>query len=252
MTIRFCKASLLMPIIIKGRGKMSKAKQIKTSLFDCIVQENKRDASTDMILLHGFGADATDLHGLYPFLSSLPIRNFYFPNGVMPANSVPYGRAWFPIDIAALEAAMMRGTHRDMGGPLPKAVKNLTASLEESLIDELKIEPENCIIGGFSQGSMMAVNLVLNSNHHYKALIQMSGTFLDRELWTQKIKELKKTPIFLSHGKNDALLNPLDADDLGRCFHEAGHPIDYLSFDGGHEIPMEVINDLKSFVMKQK
>lgn len=229
---------------------MAKPIRSKTKVFEYILQENKPGAKYDFILMHGFGADCGDLFGLYPYLQNLPIKRFIFPEGVIAANGVPTGRAWFPIDIQALERAMMTGSHRSMSGPIPPAVTKLSQSIESSLIDELGIVPENTIIGGFSQGSMMSVNMFLNSTHNYKALVQLSGTFLDRENWEQKIKQKNKCPIFVSHGVNDALLNPKDADDLAKCFHEAGYPLSYEIFQGGHEIPIEVLNQLNSFITK--
>lgn len=229
---------------------MSKPIRSKTEVFEYILQENNPNATTDFVLLHGFGADCGDLFGLYPYLKNLNVRRFIFPDGIIPANSVPSGRAWFPIDIEALEKAMMTGSHRDMGGAIPPAVNKLSKSIEDSLINELGIDPNNCIIGGFSQGSMMAMNMALNTKSNYKAVVQLSGTFLDRTNWSNLIQNRPKFPVFMSHGENDALLNPKDADELGHLLYKNEYPIEFIPFKGGHEIPLEVLEKLNGFLQK--
>ncbi|MEC9283348.1 MAG: hypothetical protein VX642_11590 [Bdellovibrionota bacterium] len=205
----------------------------------------------DVVLFHGFGADMSDLFPLTNYLHSSKTKNFYFPNGVIKAPGMPMGRAWFPIDVEALEKAMMTGSHRNFDRPIPQEIHGLCSKIEESLINELNLDPSKTIIGGFSQGAMISMNLILNSPYKFKALIQMSGTFLERNYWLKKMQQKEKMNIFLSHGFQDALLNPKDAEDLAASLTENGHNVYSKFFQGGHEIPLDVLKELKSFIEKQ-
>jgi phospholipase/carboxylesterase len=227
---------------------MSKASRGRTKLFEYIVQENQSNAAYDMLLFHGFGADSSDLHGLYPYLKDLPVKRFIFPNGVMPANGVPYGRAWFPIDIAALEQAMMTGSYRDLTGDVPETVHKLSTEIEEALINELHIDPAKTIIGGFSQGAMLSMNLCMRSQHQYKAAVHLSGTFLDKNNWKSIMQNRPKFPVYISHGETDALLNPKDAAHFAQALKESGFKVEFQQFAGGHEIPLPVIEGMKQFI----
>ena len=227
---------------------MSQYGPFQSSSFQYLQKSINPSATYSFVLFHGFGADMGDLFPLSDYLNSGNIKDYYFPNGVIPATDMPMGRAWFPIDVRALEEAMMKGSYRDFNKELPKEVNSLCEAVENSLVKDLKLQPENTIIGGFSQGSMLAMNLFLNSNNDYKAMVQLSGSFLDRKKWTEKLKQKKSTPIYISHGETDALLNPQDAKDLADVVKNAGHNLKTNYFQGGHEIPMPVLNDLKAFL----
>lgn len=223
----------------------------QTKNFQYLSIHSDKSNAFDVVLFHGFGADMSDLFPLTNYLQSAKTRNFYFPNGVIAAPGMPMGRAWFPIDVKALEQAMMTGTHRDFDRPIPNEIHNLCSKIEDSLVNELKLDPSKTIIGGFSQGAMISMNLVLNSPYKYKALIQMSGTFLHRDYWIEKMQQREKMNIFLSHGYQDALLNPKDAEDLAASLTENAHNVQSIFFQGGHEIPLEVLKELKSFIEKK-
>jgi phospholipase/carboxylesterase len=66
-----------------------------------------------VMLLHGYGASMDDLFPLFEYLAK--DWNWFFPNAPLevPIGPMMSGRAWFPIDMEALNAAMMSGQHRD-------------------------------------------------------------------------------------------------------------------------------------------
>ncbi|MFK8139477.1 MAG: alpha/beta hydrolase [Bdellovibrionales bacterium] len=203
----------------------------------------------DLVLFHGFGADSDDLLGLLNYMDLSKVRNAYFPNGIMEANGVPSGRAWFPIDIEALESAMMTGSHRDLTGDIPEPLFKLCEEMENQLLEELNLNPTETIIGGFSQGAMVSTHIALYSQHNWRALVLLSGTYLGKNQWSSQMEIQKnKFPIFQSHGVNDALLSPKDALSLGKAFKSSGFNVDFIEFGGGHEIPLNVLKELGSFI----
>ena len=73
-----------------------------------------------VVLMHGFGAPGDDLVGLAAGLDVPAGTRFVFPEAplAMPA---AYGnaRAWWMIDMVALQRAMMRGEMRDLTHEVP-------------------------------------------------------------------------------------------------------------------------------------
>ena len=73
-----------------------------------------------VVVFHGYGADAFDLLSFQRLLGAPPGTTWLFPQGPLKVSDGGIaGRAWFPIDVEALDAAMREGTHRDMSKITP-------------------------------------------------------------------------------------------------------------------------------------
>jgi phospholipase/carboxylesterase len=60
----------------------------------------------------------------------------------------------------------------------------------------------------------------------------------------------KEMPVFMSHGRADDIL-PYDlAERLHADLVAAGIDVTFVSFDGGHEIPEEVVTALGAFLAR--
>ncbi len=208
--------------------------------------EKQEGESKTVILFHGYGANAYDLFSLHRILSSSKVGNWYFPEGGLSIPGMPMGRAWFPLDVAALEKAMMEGSYREYSGPVPKKLVSVRESFLRSL-QEMKISPQDCIIGGFSQGAMLATDIALNSIEDFAGLVILSGAFLGKEQWPE-LAEKKKINFFQSHGERDPVLSHQDAEFFYKTLIECGCRGEFESFVGEHEIPEKVIHKLKHFI----
>lgn len=217
--------------------------------IDYIELNLNKESGYDLVLLHGFGADMQDLAGLLHYMESANIKRAIFPNGIQPANGVPYGRAWFPIDVAALEQAMMTASFRDMSQNYPNGMDECTDKISDFLTDIIP-DFSNAIIGGFSQGAMLSTNIMLQGKLKFKGLIILSGTLLCLDNWRNLAAQKENFPFFQSHGVNDALLNPKDADRLFKLLSLAENQGEFHSFQGGHEIPLEIIEKMVHFINK--
>jgi phospholipase/carboxylesterase len=114
-------------------------------------------------------------------------------------------------------------------------------------ISHLKSNYNKIIMGGFSQGSMVALELFLTSNHLFDGLFLLSSALLD-----YSFSSLHKSncPIFQSHGVQDQVLKI----SLGRQLHNKLTPkskVEYMEFQGGHEIPPSVLEALYIYIQKQ-
>lgn len=197
-----------------------------------------------VILLHGYGADANDLASLTDFFNFSKPANWLFPNAPL---SVPIGpgwtgRAWWNIKLAELEGDWTERRPPDMSQAVDKVFK---------MISSMKFEWKDVIIGGFSQGAMLATEVFLKAPETPAGLICLSGTMLSRQEWSQVAAQRKGSQILMSHGEGDQVLPHKGSTQLQKFFEDNGIKTQFVSFRGGHEIPMQVIEKMKSYIAER-
>jgi phospholipase/carboxylesterase len=203
--------------------------------------------SRAIILLHGYGADMHDLSSLREWLDPEQRWHWYFPNGPLriPMGGYGEGRAWFPIDLAALEEAMRRGTTRDFSGDSSREFLQAVEGAE-AFCQQIKDQHAELIIGGFSQGAMVTSHVAARDNVSLKGLVLLSGNLVD--LKTLEASTPPVIPFFQSHGQQDAVLGFTHAEALHALLVKKGLKGTWVPFRGGHEIPLPVLQGLKSFL----
>ena len=153
-------------------------------------------------------------------------------------------RAWWLLDLARLEADLRTGKPSDRSGELPDglpAARDHVIRLLDQLQARFSIANEDLILGGFSQGAMVSLDVALHRDTPPSALILMSGTLIAESEWAPRMPKLKGTPTVMSHGRNDALLPFAVAEVLRDKLIAAGAVVDWHPFVGGHEIPSAVL-----------
>lgn len=203
-------------------------------------------SSTAIVFLHGYGANMDDLAGLYDYLDPMHNCHWFFPNAPVkiPFAGMWEGRAWFPIDMQELEAAMQEGRHRRFSDKAPLEFLSSLCVMEEE-IKELQKKFQKVIVGGFSQGAMMATHLA--SRLPVEALVILSGTLLDRPNLEQNY-HTRPVPFFQSHGDQDQLLGLPEAKELYSVLEKKGFQGLWAPFRGGHEIPPQILKALTDFL----
>lgn len=210
-----------------------------------------RDPTLVAVLCHGFGAPGTDLVPLAAELFALDpnLRDrvrFVFPAGPLTLDAVglPGGRAWWHLDIERITAAIARGELRNLRDDLPDGLPESRKMLT-SLIDELsrqsRLPASRMLLGGFSQGSMLATDVALRLTDRPAGLCIFSGTLLCESEWRELASRRGPMPVLQSHGMQDPLLPFQAAEWLRDLLIEAGMEVEFLPFAGMHTIPYEVL-----------
>lgn len=207
-----------------------------------------------VILLHGFGAPGDDLVSLAGELDVSAGTRLIFPEGPL---SLSMGfadmRAWWLIDVARLEADRAAGRLRDLSGEVPKGLvparERMTALVDEAA-HRLQVNTRRIVLGGFSQGAMLACDVALRTDRPFAGLVQLSGTLLCRHEWAPLMSKRKGLPVFQSHGTHDEILPFVMAERLRDEFMQAGLPVEWLGFTGGHEISEPVLSGLGTFLIR--
>jgi phospholipase/carboxylesterase len=205
-----------------------------------------------VVLLHGYGSKPQEW---LPFTKTIRIptsKFFVFPEGLeqtIPPDGPVGGRAWWRLDLAS---------YINPGSPIPNLSKAKPAGLKTSadrirtLIHEVKMRygssPNHLVLGGFSQGAMVASEIAFKTDEPIQALIILSGTTVDESAWIKGMPLRHHLPVFISHGRNDKILSFAIANRYQQEMRDAGLNVTWIPFEGGHEIPMEVVNALNSFL----
>lgn len=204
------------------------------------------------VLLHGYGAAGDDLVGLAEDLDVPEGTVFVFPEALHPLHDFMarplYGdaRAWWHIDFAAMERAVARGEVRDLTGQVPEGLADARAAVA-AMLDALDRErgPGPLVLGGFSQGAMLSLDVALREpTRELAGIALLSGTFLAEREWTPLMPQRRGTPVFQSHGETDPVLPSSIAERLRDALRSAGVDVTFVPFRGGHVIPAATVEGL--------
>ena len=209
-------------------------------------------APVTAVLLHGFGAPGDDLVALAQVLRA-PVR-FVFPAAPLELGGL-YGdsRAWWLLDLARLEQELRAGTPRNRSGEVPEglpAARDHVMRLLEQVTSRLGVSDQQLVLGGFSQGAMVSLDVALHRDAPVAGLVLMSGTLLAESEWGPRMKKLAGVPVLQSHGRHDMLLPFAVAETLRDRLRAAGANVEWHQFVGGHEIPPPVLSALDAFLIK--
>jgi phospholipase/carboxylesterase len=196
-------------------------------------------APLTVVLFHGYGADGADLAPLAREVAQERPLRWLFPDApVSLEESGMGGRAWFDIDVEAL---------RDYSKALPAG---MAEAREAALgfLSELGLPWESLVLGGFSQGAMLATELALSAPRAPRGLMILSGSLVDEQRWTGLAGMRKGLPFFQSHGSADPILSFHLALRLEALLRAAGLEGSLLRFEGGHSIPSEVVSGMGAFL----
>lgn len=203
-----------------------------------------------VVLMHGFGAPGTDLVPLWRELPVPQAVRFVFPEA--PLELGFGGRAWWQIDMARLQDRSSSAIARlvaevpEGSAAAREAVLGLLAALER----DFGAKPETTVIGGFSQGAMLATDIVLRTQRPFAGLAILSGALISNDEWRPLMGARAGLPVVQSHGRADPVLPFAVAEQLRNELSAAGLAVDFVPFNGGHGIPGSVLEALASLIRR--
>ncbi len=210
-----------------------------------------------VVLMHGYGAPGDDLVGIGGAIDAPPGTVFLFPeapNALGDAAMMSLlgdARAWWQIDVGRYQRAIMQGTIDQIVDEIPDGLvdaRDQLIAMLDAYERETKTPSERIVLGGFSQGSMLATDVALHSKRPLAGLVILSGTLLAASEWLPRMPERKGMRVFQSHGTQDPILPFALAERLRHVLEENGLRVSFTQFHGGHGIPPEVMRDLGTWL----
>ncbi|MBD3677159.1 MAG: alpha/beta fold hydrolase [Rhodobacteraceae bacterium] len=202
------------------------------------------EAKSAVIFLHGYGADGNDLMGLAdPLAPHLPETVFYAPNAPERCVGNPFGYQWFPIP------RMDGSSEGQMRASFEQSQADLNAFLDKVLEDE-GLNADQLVLLGFSQGTMMSLQVAPRRDPQILGVIGFSGRLIDPEKLSAEA--VAKPPILLLHGDADDVVPPASLPEAGSALQEAGFEVYAHVMQGtAHGIAPDGLSTALAF-MKQK
>ena len=167
-----------------------------------------------VVFLHGYGANGADLLGLAdPLGEHMPDTLFVAPDAPETIPGMPFGLQWFPIPWidGSSEEEAERG--------LVAAAEDLNAYLDALMVDE-DVLPEQVVLFGFSQGTMMALHVAPRREDEIAGIVAFSGRLLSPELLKDETQS--RPPVLLVHGDADDVVPPQSLPQAAEALQEAG------------------------------
>jgi len=202
-----------------------------------------------IVLLHGYGSSEKDW---VPFAKSIQLpggSRFLFPRGLEIAkrtDGAPAGRAWWHMDLA--DNLRDHGLGADLSAEKPAGIEHAAQAVRAFLARRGNRASGPFILGGFSQGAMVAAQVAFQSDEPLRALVLLSGNLVDESSWKANFAARKGLHVFIAHGREDPTLSFVVADRMHREMVAAGIEVTWFPFEGGHEIPAAVIAALNKFL----
>jgi phospholipase/carboxylesterase len=126
-----------------------------------------------------------------------------------------------------------------------QAAESLQALIED--ISALRTSDERLLVGGFSQGAAMTVAMLASQPTLLDGALILSG----RKSESLVVPELNGLPVLVQHGLYDNVI-PVDNGHLIRDdLAAAGAEVTYREYAMGHEVSMQSLGDLQSWLQKQ-
>ncbi|WP_420011582.1 alpha/beta hydrolase [Tateyamaria sp.] len=178
------------------------------------VEPQSGELRSIVVFLHGYGANGADLLGLAdPLAEHLPDTLFVAPDAPETIPGMPTGHQWFPIPWidGSSEEEAERG--------LIAASEDLNAFLDALMVDE-DVLPEQVVLFGFSQGTMMALHVAPRREDAVAGIVAFSGRLLNPEVLADEV--VSRPSVLLVHGDADDVVPPQSMPQAAEALQEAG------------------------------
>jgi phospholipase/carboxylesterase len=184
-----------------------------------------------LILLHGIGSDEQDLMGLAPEVEV----DVELVSVRAPHLSGYRGYSWFDFEIEPDGGRTVDGQ---------QALESRDAVIE--LLDDFS--DRKIIVGGFSQGSMIATGVALAQPERISAAWLMSGRWLPQ--W-QRYRYWGHLPMLVQHGLYDEVLSIGEGRALADKLRDCGQDVTWREYPMGHQVSQASLRDANEWLRKQ-
>jgi len=192
------------------------------------------DPAGALVLLHGRGADMNDL---FPLLDALdPERRLLGITPQGPLTLPPGGHHWYRLG----------------GIPTPDR-ETFSASLAQlaTFLDGLPLPVNRIVLGGFSQGAVMALSLALGAGRPRPAgLLALSGFTPQVDGFALDLGGLDDFPAAVVHGALDPVIPSAYGKETAVMLRGAGADVTWFESPVPHTIDPRALPELQTLVAR--
>lgn len=186
-----------------------------------------------VIVMHGRGADATDLADIAPYIDDG--YRFVFPNAPKPFEPYPgttFGWTWFegwPAERASIADS-----------------RQLLLDFIDETVEKFPTPPGQIILSGFSQGGLMSIDAGFRTKQPLAGIVVMSGAVYEEDL----PPFASKIPVLMVHGTQDEVLPVQIAHRARRVLQSHGVDPEYHEFPMGHSLSPDSLAVVREFLRR--
>lgn len=212
-----------------------------TKLFYLVRQPKIKTANPPLlILLHGVGGNEQNL---FSFAPNLP-ENFVVVSARGPLTFGPNSFAWFQVDFSTGKPQINEQQAENARQIIIDFIKDLKT--------EINFDDQQVYLMGFSQGGIMSYSVALTAPEKVKGIAVMSGRLLPEiKPLVAEEKSLQKLDVFISHGKQDQVLNYQYAIDALEYLKTKKLNPEFHSYEEGHTVNQQMFQDVNNWLTKQ-
>ncbi len=179
-----------------------------------------------LVLMHGVGSNEHDLFGLAPQIPEA----FHVLSLRAPFSMGPGAFAWFDFSIEP-------NGERTINEAQEAQSRALLAQALPSAASQLGVAPEHVVVGGFSQGGIMALSLLLTRPALMQAGLVWHSRLLPQVVpLTAPADALRGKQLWLSHGTHDNVIPLANAQAIAHHMAPLPVTVTYREFPSAHEI----------------
>lgn len=179
-----------------------------------------------LVLMHGVGSNEQDLFGLAPYVPP----TFHVLSLRAPHQLGYAAYAWF-------EFSVKPNGERLINEAQEAASRQLVAQTVSRAAEQLGIPSERVVVGGFSQGGIMSLSLLLTQPQRVQAAMVLHGRLLPQVLPAAAPPEaLQGKQLWVSHGLQDNVIPLASARMIREHAEHLPLALRYGEFPGAHEI----------------
>ncbi|MDH5694174.1 MAG: alpha/beta hydrolase, partial [Gammaproteobacteria bacterium] len=183
-------------------------------------------------------------HDFEPVVPELKFKRknetrFVFPHAPVQAVTVNGGmrmRAWY--DIIKIDL----GAHFDIEG-IRCSVRLLDELVNEQI--EKGIEVSNIVLAGFSQGGVIALSYMRQTQKRLAGVLALSTYFVDDP--ESEVLNQAKPPVTMMHGLYDPVVPVSLAQQSKDKLTELGYEVSWKTYSMQHSLCLEQIEDISTY-----
>ena len=179
-----------------------------------------------LVLMHGVGSNEQDLFGLAPYVPP----HFHVLSLRAPFVLGPGSYAWFELDVRP-------DGSRAIDGEQELASREALTREIAAHAQRLGVPPARVLVGGFSQGGIMGLSLLLTQPSLMQAAFALHSRLLPEVLTlAAPAAELVGKQLWVSHGLQDMVIPLAQAQRIREHFGALPVALDGADFPGAHEL----------------
>ena len=196
-------------------------------------QAGEAGSNKAMVAIHGWQGCRSSMHSL---IKSMNITNmdWYLPEAPYPINGCDGGYSWsYEISEGVWEVDEPR-------------------ALLQVFFDELftKYPSKNIYVIGFSQGGLVCLDFALFLDQPLGGVFPIAGFSRHPKIEIPRCHPCqKKTPIIISHGKDDDRIPVSASKHIYRQLKEQGAKVELLLYKGKHKIGITCLRKIKKIIL---